>query len=261
MTVEPEEPNDPTPMESDDEDDDYVPEASSSSDENHDVPLDSDVGPTLSLAQRNAVDDAFRELFGRDHGQPDDDPPRKGPRTLRKRTRILSSIFGERSALRLLARSKFVAASGAPKPSSGGMARLDTRVVRETTRFAGRDIVVERVVTAVVLKGEDRAEGGGDGGTRRGAARDAPSGRAKGLDGLLSEMARPDKMSAVSKTSADWDLFKHKNAGNLKDELERKAMGNEAFLVKKEFLNRVDHRRFELERAQRDRERAARGKK
>ena len=74
-------------------------------------------------------------------------------------------------------------------------------------------------------------------------------------------MSRPEKLSVASKTSADWDLFKAKNTDTaLGDQLESKARGNEAFLVKKDFLARVDHRRFELERAERDRERAKRGK-
>jgi len=42
--------------------------------------------------------------------------------------------------------------------------------------------------------------------------------------------------------------------------LESRAEGNEAFLVKKDFLDRVDHRKFELEKQERDRERASRGK-
>ena len=44
----------------------------------------------------------------------------------------------------------------------------------------------------------------------------------------------------------------------LQDELEKKAQGKDAFLVKQDFMNRVDHRKFELEKEERDRERAKR---
>ena len=85
--------------------------------------------------------------------------------------------------------------------------------------------------------------------------------KAKGVDNLLTELSKPEKLSTISKTSADWDLFKAKNADSeLKEQLESKAKGKEAYLVKKDFLARVDNRRFELEKAQRDRERARRGK-
>jgi hypothetical protein len=82
-----------------------------------------------------------------------------------------------------------------------------------------------------------------------------------GVDDLLAEISKPEKLSAISKTSADWDLFKAKNAdATLGEQLENKARGNEAYLVKRDFLTRVDGRRFELEKAERDRERTKRGK-
>lgn len=81
------------------------------------------------------------------------------------------------------------------------------------------------------------------------------------MDNLLTELSKPEKLSTVAKTSADWDLFKSKNAdATLKEQLESQALGNDAYLVKKDFLNRVDTRRFEKEKAERERERAKRGK-
>lgn len=59
----------------------------------------------------------------------------------------------------------------------------------------------------------------------------------------------------MTKTGADWELFKD-HAG-LEEELKKNALGKDAFLVKKDFLDRVDHRKFEKEKADRERERAA----
>ena len=70
-------------------------------------------------------------------------------------------------------------------------------------------------------------------------------------------MAGPTKISTVRKTNDDWEQFKESDK-QLQDELEKKAQGKDAFLVKQDFLNRVDHRKFELEKEERDRERAKR---
>ena len=53
-------------------------------------------------------------------------------------------------------------------------------------------------------------------------------------------------MFVVAKTSSDWDQFKEKSGMN--EELEKKAQDKDAFLVKKDFLQRVDLRRFEHEK-------------
>jgi hypothetical protein len=148
------------------------------------------------------------------------------------------------------------------------MIRLEKRVVAEVKRFAGQEIRVERMVMVPVMAGEDGekadasqtmvAEGAASSSS---AAESTTRQKAKGVDNLLTELSRPEKLSTISKTSADWDLFKTKNADvTLKEQLESSATGNEAYLVKKDFLNRVDHRRFELEKVQRERERSKRGK-
>ncbi|EJK67649.1 hypothetical protein THAOC_11295, partial [Thalassiosira oceanica] len=160
----------------------------------------------------------------------------------------------------------------------GRLVRLERRTVTEVKRFAGQEIRVEKVVVVPVVPGGrdgdagPRRRGGedGDGSAEAGASEEAgaasgapPAGatRKAGVDDLLKEMSKPEKLSTMSKTSADWDLFKSKNAdAELKEQLETSAAGNEAYLVKKDFLDRVDRRRFELEKAERDRERAQRGK-
>jgi hypothetical protein len=74
------------------------------------------------------------------------------------------------------------------------------------------------------------------------------------LDQVLQELAGPSKVSTVAKTSADWDVFKTQHATTA-EVLEERAQGKDAFLVKQDFLSRVDGRRFEQEKAQRDTQR------
>lgn len=273
---------------SDEEDDeDYVPgldpDEGVPSDDENDINStlqreEATTGPTLSITKQKAVDDAFNELFGYNYTKSATDKsksklPAKGKRALQKQKNILSSIFGKTSSSKLMSSSKATAALARPKASSGGIMRLEKRVIKEVKRFAGQEISVEKVVMVPIFIGP------GDGGSNSSqvaqngestnkesiessntAAALAPKAK-KGLDNLLSEMSRPEKLSTISKTSTDWDLFKSKNADEaLKEQLESRAEGNDAFLVKKDFLDRVDHRRFELEKQERDRERASRGK-
>ncbi|KAL7490566.1 hypothetical protein ACHAWT_000136 [Skeletonema menzelii] len=273
-------------VDSDEEDDeDYVPgldpdEGVPSDDENDTTGTLQDeeaTGPTLSITKQKAVDDAFNELFGYNYSaksaadKANSKFPAKCKSALQKQKNILSSIFGKTSSSKLMSSSKATAALARPKASSGGVMRLEKRVIKEVKRFAGQEICVEKVVMVPIFIGP------GDGGTKssqvaqngEGAIKEliesnaatALGPKTKGLDNLLSEMSRPEKLSTISKTSTDWDLFKSKNADEaLKEQLESRAEGNDAFLVKKDFLDRVDHRRFELEKQDRDRERASRGK-
>ena len=84
-----------------------------------------------------------------------------------------------------------------------------------------------------------------------------PTTAAGGVDQLLKQLAAPDKVSTVAKTSADWDQFKEKSG--LGDKLEEQAESKNAYLKRQDFLTRVDHRKFELEKKERDRERVKRG--
>jgi len=77
------------------------------------------------------------------------------------------------------------------------------------------------------------------------------------LDTVLEKIAGKKKMNTVEKSSNDWEGFKETDK-TLQDELERTAQSKNAFLVKKDFLNRVDQRKFELEKEERDRERSRR---
>lgn len=288
-TTEPEPQKHANDIDSDEEDEDYVPDAdvegSDNDDENGAANTDTHGRTTnsgLSITKQKAVDDAFNELFGLNSmavttsatskTKSKSKIPARRLRMAKKQRRILSSIFGAKAAEKLFSSSQSVAAKARPKPASNGTFRLERRTVVEIKRFAGREIKVEKVVMVPVMEaGDDKGQKSEISGI---AAATTPVSAArrqkrtqqtksevqpKGLDSLLNQISRPEKLSTVAKTSADWNLFKEKSDNaQLKEELEKKAMGNEAYLVKKDFLNRVDVRRFELEKAEREKERVKR---
>ena len=91
-----------------------------------------------------------------------------------------------------------------------------------------------------------------------GATRVAVSKLKSGIDSVLAQIAEPIKTSTVKKTSDDWESFKESDK-QLQDELEKKAQSKDALLVRQDFLLRVDNRKFEIEKEERERERARRG--
>lgn len=113
--------------------------------------------------------------------------------------------------------------------------QTESKKVLETTVFAGQRIQTAKKETTSSKK----------------------SGDSGNIDNLLSKLNGPDKMNTVQKTNNDWESWKSEHKG-IQDELEEKAQSKDAFLVKQDFLNRVDQRKFELEKEKRDRERAKR---
>ena len=82
----------------------------------------------------------------------------------------------------------------------------------------------------------------------------AGSGSGGGVDDLLKKMNDAGKVSTIAKTAHDWENFKTDTglAASLEEHIESKG----AFLKKQDFLERVDHRKFQHERQERERERA-----
>ena len=85
------------------------------------------------------------------------------------------------------------------------------------------------------------------------AAADKPG---SSLDAVLQQIAEPRRVSTIEKSSMDWDNFKSKE--QIGAELEQHSKGKGAYLGKQDFLNRVDLRKFELEKQQREVERRKR---
>jgi hypothetical protein len=82
---------------------------------------------------------------------------------------------------------------------------------------------------------------------------------ATGVDQLLDQIANGDgKVTVTTKTAADWENFK--DTTGLQDKLQQAATGKQAYLQRQDFLQRVDHRKFDLEKQERNQERSKRGK-
>lgn len=73
----------------------------------------------------------------------------------------------------------------------------------------------------------------------------------KGLDTALAALDEPKQVSTMEKTSLDWDKFKE--AEGIEDELTQYT--KDGYIEKQEFLQRLDLKRFEIEKAERDKQR------
>nr|XP_056718689.1 craniofacial development protein 1 [Euleptes europaea] len=71
--------------------------------------------------------------------------------------------------------------------------------------------------------------------------------RPSGINSLLGKLgAKKQKMSTLEKSKLDWEHFKEEEG--IGDELAIHNRGKEGYLERKAFLERVDHRQFEIER-------------
>jgi hypothetical protein len=125
--------------------------------------------------------------------------------------------------------------------------------IQHLSRPVGGTISTTTTTTPVVSSAPTKI--GGQGGTSRLAGTNQPK---RGIDSVLAQIAEPTKISTVKKTNDDWESFKESDK-QLQDELEKKAQSKDALLVRQDFLLRVDNRKFEIERDERERERAKRG--
>uniref|UniRef100_A0A3B4WG62 Craniofacial development protein 1 n=1 Tax=Seriola lalandi dorsalis TaxID=1841481 RepID=A0A3B4WG62_SERLL len=72
--------------------------------------------------------------------------------------------------------------------------------------------------------------------------------RSAGVSGVLSRIGgKKQKMSTLEKSKMDWDAFKSEEG--ITEELAIHNRGREGYVERKNFLERVDHRQFELEKA------------
>ncbi|GBG25840.1 Craniofacial development protein 1 [Hondaea fermentalgiana] len=113
--------------------------------------------------------------------------------------------------------------------------------IEEQKHFAGQTISVVRSVA------KSSAE------AQQAAAKASEAAKQSELDKIVSELKNPKKsMSAVEKSSHDWDQFKEEKG--IGDQLE--AYAKDGYVEKQQFLQRVEERQFEAGRAERERARA-----
>lgn len=114
-----------------------------------------------------------------------------------------------------------------------------TVVVRKTVEYAGEKLEV----TTAVERGSAEEK-------RLRAARELASSKSN-LSGLLSEFGKSTKLSTIEKSRLDWERSKDDEGDAA--ELERFRKSGAGFVDKQRFLSDVDQRRFEIERAERNR--------
>lgn len=83
------------------------------------------------------------------------------------------------------------------------------------------------------------------------AAQSLPAGsgvkRSSGMSSILGKIgAKKQKMSTLEKSKLDWESFKEEEG--IGEELAIHNRGKEGYIERKAFLERVDHRQFEIER-------------
>ena len=259
------------PNDSESEDEDYVPDADESSITDNVVSQTSTTQqniPLLSNTKQRAVDDAFQDLFGKTYQSTSKSKKTntkkrpKSKKALKKKKNILSEIFGGAGiASKLMASSADVVQIDAKSRQRRGALKGSDKVeVKEQIQFAGQMMEINRTVdkdthdknntstNTNTSSSKDESTGSGTG-----SGSSAP--KAIGIDAVLSKINGPKKFTTIDKTNVDWETFKDKTG--MEEELRKKAEGKDAYLVKKDFLNRVDVRRFEQEKDDRNKKRAA----
>jgi hypothetical protein len=213
-------------------DDDYYPQDDADDDE-MEIVVEHEPMIQLSSLQVQQVDQAFEAMFGYKWGTrfrlPSDlvdwTPPE----------RLLCRILGPTAAASLL-QTRPVGTKGNDRPH------------RKRQTYKGRPLTAGQNSAGIVVTKKAKAP--------KLLKNQNTSAAIGGVDALLQQLKGPDKVTTVAKTSADWDQFKEK--AGLADKLEEQVESKNAYLKRQEFLTRVDHRQFELEKKERDRSRAKR---
>ncbi|KGL73164.1 Craniofacial development protein 1, partial [Tinamus guttatus] len=141
--------------------------------------------------------------------------------------------------------SKFQEKSKEPeKPKDAGKLTI-TKVFD----FAGEEVRVTKEVDAAskeaksFLKQQEKTQSGAP------APLPTVSGvkRPSGMSSLLGKIAsKKQKMSTLEKSKLDWESFKEEEG--IGEELAIHNRGKDGYIERKAFLERVDHRQFEIER-------------
>ena len=190
----------------------------------------------MSMRHRlDAADAAARRRRRESQGRPTQDKKKKKP----KKRDVLAGIFGSKGAAAIVRRAdrSIEERKHAPPPKSKD--EILKNLVRkqkvvEERRFGGETVQVTKT------KWETS-----DANTARRKAHDR-------LDHVLDLIAGKKEITATEKSAQEWDQYKEKH------KLEDSLKGGTGLLAKRDFLERTDHRRFEIERDARNAERAKR---
>ncbi|CAN6862093.1 unnamed protein product [Brassica oleracea] len=136
----------------------------------------------------------------------------------------VSSEEAKRIAAAALAAVRNATATAAAASSLGKIE------IREVKDFAGQEIEVKRLVEA---------------GSKE--ASSSSAGATSGVDAVLEQIKKKQKLSVLDKTKKDWGEYKEENKG-VEDELDKYKKSSDKYLDKVSFLERADYRQFEKER-------------
>jgi hypothetical protein len=195
----------------------------------------------LSYIQKESVDRAFESLFGYKWGTSFE---LQEPTT--RNEKLLVRILGAKTAAYVLRSQSIRVVQGVKKQrveATSNMLPTTATHYQTSSRISSpsKVTIAEEQTGGTVIPTENNN-----------------SLKPTGVDQLLQSLAKTNKTTTVAKTSHDWENFKDQTG--LADKLESKAESKDSYLKKQEFLSRVDQRKFELERKERDGERSKRGK-
>ncbi|XP_069494878.1 craniofacial development protein 1 [Ambystoma mexicanum] len=142
----------------------------------------------------------------------------------------------------------------APPPQASPISAKPTDAPKVTITkvfdFAGEEVRVTKEVAATSKEAQTYLKQQEEGSARPApAVPPASSGikRPAGVSSILGKIgSKKQKMSTLEKSKLDWDTFKEQEG--IGDELAIHNRGKEGYIERKAFLDRVDHRQFELER-------------
>ncbi|KAJ0253854.1 hypothetical protein HA466_0114640 [Hirschfeldia incana] len=148
---------------------------------------------------------------------------------LNKEDSVLDSSCSEEAksiAAAALAAVRNAAATAAAASSRGKVE------ITEVKDFAGQEIEVKRLVEA---------------GSKEASSSSSSAASTSGVDAVLEQIKKKQKLSVLDKTKKDWGEYKEENKG-VEDELDKYKKSSDQYLDKVSFLERADYRQFEKER-------------
>ncbi|KAM9754863.1 craniofacial development protein 1 isoform 1-T5 [Menidia menidia] len=143
-----------------------------------------------------------------------------------------------------------------PEPKSSGPAKV---TITKVFDFAGEEVRVDKEVSADSKEAKsylksltaEREEDENEDKDSPDSQQPLPGPSAKrpvGMSSILNRIGgKKQKMSTLEKSKMDWDAFKSEEG--ITEELAIHNRGREGYVERKNFLERVDHRQFELEKA------------
>ncbi|KAM9808088.1 craniofacial development protein 1 [Neosynchiropus ocellatus] len=136
-----------------------------------------------------------------------------------------------------------------PLSSAKTQAEAEKVVITKVFDFAGEQVKVEKEVAADSREAKSFLKSQS---TSQEEKQPAPSGpsakRPTGMSSILGQIGgKKPKMSTLEKSKMDWDAFKSEEG--IGEELAIHNRGREGYVERKNFLERVDHRQFELEKS------------